>query len=160
MCAPLSFLRYTPPSPTYNARTHIWTGVASGRGPGRGGKRSRSGGGGGDRELRISKQLSYHLRHHDIAAQDPSGWVAIEWLQAHLSTKPTLPEIIAVVAADTKTRYSLDPEPPVPSTRIRANQGHSVSLSAPILTPVTDAAQCPVVIHVTDEKAWIAIQVG
>jgi 2'-phosphotransferase len=42
--------------------------------------------------------------------------------------------------------------------RIRATQGHSVHLAAPILTPVTSSTDVLAAIHVTSSAAWVAIQ--
>jgi RNA:NAD 2'-phosphotransferase (TPT1/KptA family) len=42
--------------------------------------------------------------------------------------------------------------------RIRATQGHSVHLDAPILQPVSDAIQVPLAVHITSQEAWQSIQ--
>lgn len=42
--------------------------------------------------------------------------------------------------------------------RIRATQGHSVSLQAPILQTVTEASVVPVAVHLTRPETWQLIQ--
>lgn len=49
-----------------------------------------------------------------------------------------------------------DTRPP----RIRAAQGHSVPLPAPVLDPVTDAASVPPAVHVTSEDGCAAAAAG
>lgn len=41
---------------------------------------------------------------------------------------------------------------------MRATQGHSVQLAAPILTPVASADQVPHAMHITSKEAWRTIQ--
>ncbi|HEX8235297.1 MAG TPA: RNA 2'-phosphotransferase [Abditibacteriaceae bacterium] len=82
------------------------------------------------RIVKISKYLSKHLRHapQAIGLQlQPGGWVAVdELLRAcarhnFLITRAQLEE---VVAKNNKQRFAFDET----STRIRANQGHSVAV--------------------------------
>lgn len=42
--------------------------------------------------------------------------------------------------------------------RIRATQGHSISLEAPILQTVTEASAVPVAVHLTRPETWQLIQ--
>lgn len=42
--------------------------------------------------------------------------------------------------------------------RIRAAQGHSITLADPQLSPVTDTAAVPAAVHATSQGAWQAIQ--
>ncbi|MCT7982535.1 RNA 2'-phosphotransferase [Laspinema sp. A4] len=80
--------------------------------------------------LKISKYLSYHLRHHpeEIGLElEPGGWVAVVALlaaaQAHQF--PITPaELELVVETSNKQRFSFDST----GTRIRANQGHSIPI--------------------------------
>jgi hypothetical protein len=62
-----------------------------------------------------------------------------------------------VVSSNDKARFVLDDS--VDPPRIRAAQGHSVPLEAPVLEPVTDAAAVPLAIHITSAEGWEAIQV-
>jgi len=77
-----------------------------------------------------SKYLSYLLRHKPEAAHltlDKEGWCVIDELLKN--TDFTYDELISLVAADEKRRYSLAPElgtvVGLQYELIRANQGHS-----------------------------------
>jgi putative RNA 2'-phosphotransferase len=79
---------------------------------------------GGDRLTKLSKYLSYHLRHapQEIGLTlEPGGWVQIEDL---LKAKKSLTraDLEQVVATCPKQRFSIE------GTKIRANQGHSVEV--------------------------------
>ena len=91
-----------------------------------------------DRATSISKYLSLVLRHNPAAAGitlDAEGWVRVEELLAgaarhgHSFTRAELEE---VVLNSEKQRFALSPD----AQRIRANQGHSVSVDLG-LTPQT-----------------------
>ena len=82
------------------------------------------------RTIRLSKFLSYVLRHHpeSIGLElDEGGWVRVDELLSawrkhkHPITRKELQEI---VATSDKRRFSFSPD----GLRIRANQGHSVSV--------------------------------
>jgi putative RNA 2'-phosphotransferase len=79
---------------------------------------------------RISKTLSYHLRHRPDElglTLGPGGWVLIDDLLAALARrgKPvSRAELDEVVACNSKQRFAFDES----GTRIRANQGHSVTI--------------------------------
>ncbi|MCT7970895.1 RNA 2'-phosphotransferase [Laspinema olomoucense] len=80
--------------------------------------------------IKISKYLSYHLRHHpeEIGLElEPGGWVAVEALlaaaQAH-QYPITRSQLDLVVETNNKQRFSFDST----GTRIRANQGHSIPI--------------------------------
>jgi putative RNA 2'-phosphotransferase len=84
-----------------------------------------------DRQLtRISKRLSYHLRHRpdEIGlALGPGGWVEVTALLAALAAHGqavTREELDAVVAGNDKRRFAFDET----GERIRASQGHSVEV--------------------------------
>jgi RNA:NAD 2'-phosphotransferase (TPT1/KptA family) len=53
-------------------------------------------------------------------------------------------------------RYELDDSSSPP--RIRAVQGHSITLGDPKLTPLASHEQVPVALHITSEASWLAIQ--
>lgn len=53
-----------------------------------------------------------------------------------------------------RLQMDTDAHPPV----IRATQGHSVQLAAPILTRITSAEAVPQALHVTSQDAWKTIQ--
>ncbi|WP_369817730.1 RNA 2'-phosphotransferase [Planktothricoides sp. SR001] len=82
------------------------------------------------RLVKISKYLSYHLRHQPEKlglTLDVSGWVPVEMLLA-AAAKDGFPisadELQAVVAKNDKKRFSFDET----KGKIRANQGHSVAV--------------------------------
>lgn len=110
-----------------------------------------------DHELtRISKTLSYHLRHRPDElglTLEPGGWVAVDELLAALARKGkavTRAELDEVVARNNKRRFAFD----ATGTRIRASQGHSVEVDLE-LEPVTPPA---VLYHGTSERAIAAIE--
>ena len=127
-------------------------------------------------EVKLSKALSYVLRHHPPpGTMDKSGWMPVPVLLQHLKVKTDLETLRAVVANNDKVcvgvcslclpcpllvlrfvhpqkRFVLD-ESTVPP-RIRAAQGHSVALEEPVLDDVTDAATVPVALHVTSREGY------
>lgn len=92
--------------------------------------------------VRISKTLSYWLRHQPDAAGlmlDAQGWAAVDDIlvalgrDAHPNDIDTL---LALVEQSDKQRFELSPD----LQRIRARQGHSVSVDlalAPVQPPQT-----------------------
>jgi putative RNA 2'-phosphotransferase len=83
-----------------------------------------------ERAVRLSKFLSLVLRHEPAAAGvalDPEGWVGIDDLLAGMARRG-LPinrtELDEVVRTSDKHRFAISPD----HRRIRANQGHSVSV--------------------------------
>lgn len=83
-----------------------------------------------NRLVKISKYLSYHLRHHpdEIGLElAPGGWVAVEELlnacQKH-SFAIDFNELKEVVDRNDKKRFSFD----ATGNLIRANQGHSIEI--------------------------------
>lgn len=83
-----------------------------------------------NRLVKISKYLSYHLRHHPDKiglTLAPGGWVNVDELLAACQ-RDSFPlsrtELKEVVAHNDKQRFSFDDT----GTRIRANQGHSVEI--------------------------------
>lgn len=82
------------------------------------------------RLVKISKYLSYHLRHQPEKlglTLGVGGWVPVEMLLA-AAAKDGFPisaeELQAVVANNDKQRFSFDET----KSKIRANQGHSVAV--------------------------------
>ncbi|WP_041626283.1 RNA 2'-phosphotransferase [Stackebrandtia nassauensis] len=77
---------------------------------------------------RISKKLSYVLRHDPASigvTVDAAGWIDIDTLLAALTrhgTTVSRQQLDAVVATNDKQRFTIDAE------RIRANQGHSITV--------------------------------
>ncbi|MFC5172362.1 MULTISPECIES: RNA 2'-phosphotransferase [Streptomyces] len=80
------------------------------------------------RTVKVSKYLSKHLRHEPDRigiSLDPHGWVSVDELLracAQHGFPITRGELDHVVAANDKRRFAVEGE------RIRANQGHSVTV--------------------------------
>lgn len=109
---------------------------------------------------RISRTLSSILRHqalkHNLPVS-PEGYVPIDRLlklEMFARRGVSRGEIEEVVRDNDKQRFTIDGD------RIRANQGHSIPLTAPILKPITldDLDQYPVVLHGTYFKFWPTIK--
>jgi putative RNA 2'-phosphotransferase len=91
------------------------------------------------RIIRVSKYLRKYLRHqpeHLGLTLAPGGWVAVDELLAacaHQNFPISRDELADVVATNDKQRFAFDPS----GTRIRANQGHSVTIDLGLepLTP-------------------------
>ena len=104
---------------------------------------------------RISKTLSYHLRHRPDAldlALEPGGWVRVDTLLSALARKGTTlsrADLDEVVARNSKQRFAFDES----GERIRANQGHSVAVDLE-LEPLEPPA---VLYHGTSRSALDAI---
>ncbi len=89
--------------------------------------------------VRVSKFLSRILRHDPASvgiSLDEGGWVAVDTLLAALRAHGhplSRQELERLVATSDKQRFALDPA----TDRIRANQGHSISvdLGLPPATP-------------------------
>jgi putative RNA 2'-phosphotransferase len=88
---------------------------------------------------RLSKRLSYALRHHPEAlglTLDPQGWVAVDTLLAALiqeGLKVDRAALDELVSSNDKQRFAYSPD----GHSIRASQGHSVpiELGYQALTP-------------------------
>ncbi len=82
------------------------------------------------RSIKLSKWLSYTLRHDPASAGvvlDRAGWTAVEALLAAAASHGhamSRAELQTVVADSDKLRFAFSPD----GLRIRANQGHSVSV--------------------------------
>ncbi|KAI8925184.1 phosphotransferase KptA/Tpt1 [Entophlyctis helioformis] len=103
-------------------------------------------------QVRLSKSLSYLLRHG--AAKEgipmrPDGFVAL----ADVLARPQfagvqLCDIQDLVRTNDKQRYALQQEPESGVWLIRANQGHSLNVDVDMAV-VTDPSDLPVVVHGT-----------
>jgi putative RNA 2'-phosphotransferase len=104
-----------------------------------------------NRQIKISKYLSKHLRHQPERLGlmlAPGGWVpVVELLRACAAHQfpITRAELDKVVAQNDKQRYSFDPS----GTLIRANQGHSVEVDLQLEPQIPPA----ILYHGTGEKA-------
>lgn len=72
--------------------------------------------------IRISKKLSYLLRHDKDTPMDKNGWVDVIGLLKKLDVSKSL--LDEVVETNNKKRFSYNDD----ETKIRANQGHSLGV--------------------------------
>jgi putative RNA 2'-phosphotransferase len=110
-----------------------------------------------DSELaRISKTLSYHLRHRPDElglTLEPGGWVAVDDFLAALARNGktiTRAQLDEVVARNTKQRFAFDER----GARIRASQGHSVEVDLELKAMTPPAT----LYHGTSERILTTIQ--
>ncbi|XP_016304939.1 tRNA 2'-phosphotransferase 1 isoform X2 [Sinocyclocheilus anshuiensis] len=101
-----------------------------GRGRGRGGRGNRNE---ESRDVRLSKSLSYALRHgaNKMGLQmNSDGFVFVEELLAHQQFRSfSLEDVERVMATNDKQRFKLCNHPEDGRLQIRANQGHSVKVT-------------------------------
>ncbi|XP_032384177.1 tRNA 2'-phosphotransferase 1 isoform X2 [Etheostoma spectabile] len=135
----------------------------SGRG-GRGGRGRRGNRGGEDRDVRLSKSMSYALRHgaNQMGLQmGTDGFVFVEELLAHPQFRSySLEDVERVVATNDKQRFKLLPHPEDGRLQIRASQGHSVQVMDLELKPViAGSSDCPAeAVHGSYLRNWSSIQ--
>ncbi|KAI0030061.1 KptA family-domain-containing protein [Vararia minispora EC-137] len=141
-----------------------------------GGGRGRGGRGGGklrgrtndSPEVKLSKTLSWLLRHGAQSEGLPmreDGYVRVDDLLATPKLRAQrldLTQLQNIVAADAKQRYSLVSEPGADGAAeawwIRANQGHSMSDVKMDLKPILAAKDVPMAVHGTNMQAWKLIE--
>jgi putative RNA 2'-phosphotransferase len=108
------------------------------------------------RLIKISKYLSYHLRHRpDLLGLEIAlgGWVEVDQLltAAQQNNFPlSLAELKTVVEQNDKQRFSFDST----GKLIRANQGHSVAVNLELQSRTPPS----ILYHGTDSKALESIQ--
>ncbi|KAK0488610.1 KptA family-domain-containing protein [Armillaria novae-zelandiae] len=117
-------------------------------------------------EVRVSKTLSYILRHGAQKEEIPmraDGYVKVTDLleNPRLKSQPIdLAVLQGIVKADAKQRYDLICEPDPTSNEsvwwIKANQGHTLKAVKLDLKPVLSVSDIPsgVAVHGTDIQAW------
>ncbi|XP_069738718.1 tRNA 2'-phosphotransferase 1 isoform X2 [Phaenicophaeus curvirostris] len=126
----------------------------SGGGGGRGRRRE------GDPSVRLSKRLSYVLRHGAAAvglSLGPDGFAevgALLGLPAFAGVSED--DVRRVVSGDPKGRFTLRPDP----LRIRANQGHSLPVPLLELRALPPPALPPTLVHGTRRSRWPLIRAG
>lgn len=107
-----------------------------------------------DRDTRLSKSLSWILRHGAIKmgfSIDQGGFLDVADILMFDNFRGfTVDDVKRVVSADLKQRYTLR-QGPSPDSRllIRANQGHSIQVSDLELTELTDTSSVACVVHGT-----------
>ncbi|XP_068779804.1 tRNA 2'-phosphotransferase 1 isoform X2 [Struthio camelus] len=114
-----------------------------------------------DPAVRLSKTLSYILRHGAVAMGLPMGPDGFAEVGALLRL-PALAgvsedDVRRAVAADPKQRFALRPDP----LRLRANQGHSLQVPALELEALAAPGQLPPTLaHGTRRRRWAPIRAG
>uniref|UniRef100_A0A3P9LB38 2'-phosphotransferase n=1 Tax=Oryzias latipes TaxID=8090 RepID=A0A3P9LB38_ORYLA len=131
----------------------------------RGGKRGREKGQRKqDRDVHLSKAMSYALRHgaKQLGLQmSTDGFLFVEDLLAHPQfCSYTVEDVERVVATNDKQRFKLRSHPKNGRLQIRANQGHSIQVADLELIPVlAGSADCPAeAVHGTYLRNWPSIQ--
>ncbi|XP_060935256.1 tRNA 2'-phosphotransferase 1 isoform X1 [Limanda limanda] len=135
-----------------------------GRGGRGGGGRGRRNRGGEDRDVRLSKSMTYALRHgaNQMGLQmRADGFLFVEELLAHPQFRSySLEDIERVVVTDDKQRFKLRSHPEDGRMEIRANQGHSVQVRDLELKPVLPgSSDYPAeAVHGSYLSKWSSIQ--
>lgn len=117
-----------------------------------------------DKDVRLSKSLSYLLRHgaSQMGVQMSSdGFIFLEDLLSHQQFRPySVEDIKRVVETNDKQRFKLQSHPENGRLQIRANQGHSVQVEDLELKPVLSGSpDCPSeAIHGSYLRNWNSIQ--
>ncbi|XP_044304470.1 tRNA 2'-phosphotransferase 1 [Varanus komodoensis] len=116
-----------------------------------------------DPDVRLSKALSYALRHgaNKLGLHMGSdGFVDVaEVLRLPQFKAWSLDDVQRVVEMNEKQRFAVRPHPSTGHLQIRANQGHSLPVSELELTPLLDPSDFPeVVAHGTYLRHWTAIR--
>ncbi|XP_061900203.1 tRNA 2'-phosphotransferase 1 isoform X2 [Entelurus aequoreus] len=131
----------------------------------RGGRRGKRGSRGvEDKDVRLSKSLSYALRHG--ASQmglhlSSDGFLYVEDLLAHPQFRwYKLEDVQRVVATNDKQRFKLCPHPEDGRLQIRANQGHTMQVTDLELKPVlAGSPDCPAeAVHGSYMHNWTSIR--
>ncbi|XP_008119587.1 tRNA 2'-phosphotransferase 1 isoform X4 [Anolis carolinensis] len=116
-----------------------------------------------DPDVRLSKALSYTLRHGADKlglAMGADGFVDVaEILRLPQFKAWSLEDVQRVVETNEKQRFALRPHPSDAHLQIRANQGHSLQVSELELVPLLNPSDFPeIVAHGTYLHHWPAIR--
>ncbi|KAH6574616.1 hypothetical protein BASA83_009523 [Batrachochytrium salamandrivorans] len=109
----------------------------------------------GDDNVRISKALSYILRHgakkEGLEMQD-DGFVALDSILSRKQfSGQTIDSIQKLVQTNAKQRFALYQDPSTSKWFIRANQGHSIDVKVDMQL-IKNSLEIPVVIHGTYQR--------
>uniref|UniRef100_UPI0037E785A4 tRNA 2'-phosphotransferase 1 isoform X3 n=1 Tax=Semicossyphus pulcher TaxID=241346 RepID=UPI0037E785A4 len=129
------------------------------------GRRGRRGNRGGeqDRDVHLSKSMSYALRHgaNQLGLQmGTDGFLFVEELLAHPQFRSySLEDVKRVVATNDKQRFKLRSHPEDGRLQIRASQGHSLQVTDLELKPVlAGSPDCPAeAVHGSYLRNWSSI---
>lgn len=117
-----------------------------------------------DKDVRLSKSLSYALRHgaNKMGLHlNPDGFMYVEDVLAHAQFRPySLEDVERIVANNNKQRFKLRPHLEDGRLQIRANQGHSVQVVDLDLKPIlAGSADCPCeAVHGSYLRNWTSIR--
>ncbi|XP_005806587.1 tRNA 2'-phosphotransferase 1 [Xiphophorus maculatus] len=131
---------------------------------GRGGKRGGRGKHSEDKDVHLSKSMSYVLRHGATQMglqMTTDGFLFVEDLLAHPQFHLyTLEDVERVVSTNDKQRFKLRSHPEDGRLQIRANQGHSLQVMDLELKPVlAGSPDCPAeAVHGSYLRNWSSIQ--
>ena len=106
----------------------------------------------------MSNWIAFNLRHNKDIAMDCRGWVDIDVLAALSpdAVNRTQQQIVAgireTVLKDKKGRFE------VSESKIRATNGHSITLEQPFLRNITSEDKFTWVVHGTTASSWEVIQ--
>ncbi|XP_027864450.1 tRNA 2'-phosphotransferase 1 isoform X2 [Xiphophorus couchianus] len=131
---------------------------------GRGGKRGGRGKRSEDKDVHLSKSMSYVLRHGATQMglqMTTDGFLFVEDLLAHPQFHLyTLEDVERVVSKNDKQRFKLRSHPEDGRLQIRANQGHSLQVMDLELKPVlAGSPDCPAeAVHGSYLRNWPSIQ--
>ncbi|KAM7000831.1 tRNA 2'-phosphotransferase 1 [Tautogolabrus adspersus] len=132
-----------------------------GRRRGRGGHGNR---GGEDKDVRLSKSMSYALRHgaNQMGLQmGTDGFLFVDELLANPQFRSySVEDVQRVVATNDKQRFKLRPHPEDGRLQIRASQGHSVQVVDLELKPIlAGTPDCPAeAVHGSYLRNWSSIK--
>lgn len=127
-------------------------------------RRRRGNRGDEDKDVRLSKSLSYVLRHgaKQMGFQlSTDGFIFLEDLLAHPQFRSySVDDVKRVVETNDKQRFKLQPHSENGRLQIRANQGHSVQVEDLELKPVlAGSSDCPSeAVHGSYLRNWSSIQ--
>ncbi|XP_072614399.1 tRNA 2'-phosphotransferase 1 isoform X4 [Vulpes vulpes] len=115
-----------------------------------------------DRDVQLSKALSYALRHGALKLGLPmraDGFVPLDTLlQLPQFHSFSAEDVQRVVDTNRKQRFALQPGDPSTGPLIRANQGHSLQVPELELMPLeTPQALPPMLVHGTFWQHWPSI---
>ncbi|TKC51224.1 hypothetical protein EI555_004291, partial [Monodon monoceros] len=115
-----------------------------------------------DRDVQLSKALSYALRHGALKLglpMGPDGFVSLDTLlQLPQFCSFSVEDVQRVVDTNGKQRFALQPGEPSAGPLIRANQGHSLKVPELELIPLETPQALPLVlVHGTFWQHWPSI---
>ncbi|CAH1261562.1 TRPT1 [Branchiostoma lanceolatum] len=124
--------------------------------------RGKGSGRGAGHNVKLSKSLSYLLRHGAAKMGfqlDSGGFLYVDEILRHQQFKRyTKEDVRQVVADNDKKRFALQEEEETGRLQIRANQGHTLEVEELELTPISDPAEAPTVVHGTYLNCWDKIR--